>query len=314
MKKKIISAALAAAALVSCITASASAGSYNNVSALKTAFEDSSQIHILYNDTVLECPGNEKPINMDGRVMLPFRTVLENMGAVVSYNEAGRAVTAVKDDTLIWFKLLDNVIYVTQNGEEYPTQLDAPMHVLNDKTYMPVRTIGKALGMEVGWDGQTESVIMVDTDEYIDNLNKTAPSLSRFLASAKKDFDKETTYYSTQLTYTRDGIERKLEDSGKLVYIKSDSDYEEPSISLSLTLAAIRDVATEADTSYDAQALGDGAYAVVYNKSIDLKNNTSFVVRGNDSEEYSLGVSSVNSGNLKFNCYIACRKEFAKCQ
>lgn len=307
MTKKIISTALAAA-LISGITANADTN-YNHVSALKAAFENSSEIHILYNDTVAEYPDNEKPINMNGCVSLPFRTALEKLGAVVSYDEAVRTVTAVKGDTLIWFKLLDNVIYVTQNGLEYPIQLDAPMHILSDKTYMPVRTVGNALGMEVGWDARTESVIMIDADKYIDKLSKSAPSLSCFLAPFKNDFDKETMYYSTQLMYTRDGVEQKLEDSGSLTYIKPDGEYEEPSISLPLILAAISDTAAEADASYETQVSDDGTYTAVYNKFADSKNNTSFTVRGGGSEQYFIGVSNVNSGGLNFSCYAACKKE-----
>ena len=45
-------------------------------------YGDKSEIHIVYNDKVVKYD-DVKPVNTDGRVMIPFRAALENMGASV---------------------------------------------------------------------------------------------------------------------------------------------------------------------------------------------------------------------------------------
>ena len=46
--------------------------------------------------SIISCACAVKPVNIDGRVMIPFRAALENMGATVDYNDAERLVTAKK--------------------------------------------------------------------------------------------------------------------------------------------------------------------------------------------------------------------------
>lgn len=136
------------------------------------------QINILYNDSVIQY-SDVKPINTEGRVMIPFRVVLESMGATVEYDDAQRLVTAVKDDTEIKFTLMDDTIYINKNGENSTITMDTPMIIVEDRTLVPIRFMSEALGMQVGWDGDTETVLVMDYDDYfedldIPNINKAA--------------------------------------------------------------------------------------------------------------------------------------------
>ena len=113
--KKFLSAIIAAAMTVSCMTAQAA----SRTEEVFNSIYDDSEIHILYNDTVVKYD-DVKPVNTDGRVMIPFRAALENMGAAVDYNNESRLVTAKKGDTEIKFTLMDDIIYINKTASSLP--------------------------------------------------------------------------------------------------------------------------------------------------------------------------------------------------
>ena len=84
--KKIIALALIAAMAMPCAV---NAQAADRISGIYESTKDHSEIHILYNDTVVQYE-DVKPVNTDGRVMIPFRAALESMGATVDYNDAER--------------------------------------------------------------------------------------------------------------------------------------------------------------------------------------------------------------------------------
>lgn len=169
--KKVAAIALAAVMSSSIINVSA-AGRIENI---MNSISDT-QINILYNDSVIQYQ-DVKPVNTDGRVMIPFRVVLESMGANVEYDDSQRLVTAKKDDIEIKFTLMDDTIYVNKNGEESTVKMDTPMIIVEDRTLVPIRFMSEALGMQVGWDGDTETVLVMDYDDYFDEFESTIPNL-----------------------------------------------------------------------------------------------------------------------------------------
>ena len=148
--KKIIAAAVAASMVVPCFSVSAA----ERVKEVSSVYGDKSEIHMVYNDKVVKYD-DVKPVNTDGRVMIPFRAALENMGASVDYDDSIRLVTAKKGDTTIMLTLMDDTIYVDDNGSESTVKMDTPMIIVDDRTLVPIRFMSNAFGMQVGWDGNT---------------------------------------------------------------------------------------------------------------------------------------------------------------
>lgn len=184
--KKIL-AVFTAAVIAMSSTAAFAAG---RSAAISEALTDKSQIHIIYNDKVVEYE-DVKPVNTDGRVMIPFRAALENMGASVDYNDSDRSVTAVKGDTTIHFTLMDDTIYVNKNGAESTVKMDVPMIIVSDRTLVPIRFMSDAFGMQIGWDGDTESVVILDKDDYFDSLAEIAPNMNKLFNMPVYDYNKE---------------------------------------------------------------------------------------------------------------------------
>ena len=104
------------------------------VKEVSSVYGDKSEIHIVYNDKVVKYD-DVKPVNTDGRVMIPFRAALENIWAqALIYDDSSRLVTAKKGDTTIKFTLMDDTIYVDNNGSESTVKMDTPMIIVDDRT------------------------------------------------------------------------------------------------------------------------------------------------------------------------------------
>ena len=106
------------------------------------------------------------PVIKNDRTIVPIRAVAEKLGYEVSWDAETRTVTIVSGlDTLkikIGQKYMD--LYTQVPGENYSERarltLDAPAEIINDRTYLPLRAIGEALGCDVDWDGANRTVLI----------------------------------------------------------------------------------------------------------------------------------------------------------
>jgi hypothetical protein len=145
--------------------------------------------------------------------MLPFRAVLESMGATVDYDEETRLVTAKKGDITITFTLEDNVIYIDNNGEKSQIELDVPMIIKNDRTLVPIRFISNALGMQVGWDGDYQTVMILDADSYVDEITENAPNL---IAASEEIKSNKYNTEALNLSFDFNAVDTATEETTKI--------------------------------------------------------------------------------------------------
>ena len=94
------------------------------------------------------------PYLKNDSTMVGFRSILEALGAEVSWDEETQTVTAVKDGTTIKLTIGDSIAYV--NGEA--TELLAAPELKDDTTMIPARFVSEKLGMKVGWDDDGQLV------------------------------------------------------------------------------------------------------------------------------------------------------------
>lgn len=209
--KRTISTILAGFLALSCLTAQAA----GRTASVSEKLSDKSEIHILYNDTVVKYD-DVKPVNTDGRVMIPFRAALENMGATVDYNNDNRLVTAKKGDIEIKFTLMDDTIYIDKNGVQSTITMDVPMIIVSDRTLVPIRFMSNAFDMQVGWDGDTETVIILDYDDYANTINAAASNIVKMSELETPANIKGTADFD--ITFNTEGLSEKainLSLSGK---------------------------------------------------------------------------------------------------
>jgi len=94
------------------------------------------------------------PQMIDGRVMLPFRTISESLGVTVNWNQSEQTITAMKDDIVV--KLPIGSVSPTVNGQI--VTVDVPALVVEGRTLVPLRFFAEAFGVAVDWDAETRTV------------------------------------------------------------------------------------------------------------------------------------------------------------
>lgn len=100
------------------------------------------------------------------RTFLPFRAVLEAMGAEVDYDAETSTVSARKDGVKLSMIPGQTALTVTEGDETRTVEMDVAPYIKasNNRTYIPIRYAAEALGYSVGWDPYERTVILVDVD------------------------------------------------------------------------------------------------------------------------------------------------------
>lgn len=105
------------------------------------------------------------PMIIDERTVVPFRGILEALGAKVGWDGDTRTVTAIKDDLIIKLQIDSKVALINKET----TELDVPAMIVEGRTLIPARFISEALGCKVDWSGNTRTVIINTSVEEINN-------------------------------------------------------------------------------------------------------------------------------------------------
>ena len=99
---------------------------------------------------------DEKVINKNNRILVPLRDLAEFIGCDVSWNSDTKTAYVSKDNNVISFKI--NSANYTVNDTVYA--IDVPAEIFNGKTYIPLRTVGEALGMNVIYNEKNHTVTL----------------------------------------------------------------------------------------------------------------------------------------------------------
>ncbi|MFB7155703.1 MULTISPECIES: copper amine oxidase N-terminal domain-containing protein [unclassified Lysinibacillus] len=108
-----------------------------------------------FNEVVFSDSG--KAIN--GRTMLPMRSIFESLNATIAWDASSQTVTASRGNTTIKLKVGSKKAIV--NGKE--SFLDSPAIIINSTTMVPVRFIGESLNLPVEWDS-TLRLVNINTE------------------------------------------------------------------------------------------------------------------------------------------------------
>lgn len=97
-------------------------------------------------------------INEDGRTMVPVRLVSEALGASVDWDEVNRQVTITKEGVLLTLTI-DETSYKLDDQE---MTMDTAPVIVDGRTMVPVRFVSEALGINVGWNATSYTVVLSD--------------------------------------------------------------------------------------------------------------------------------------------------------
>ncbi len=99
---------------------------------------------------------DQAPVIENNRTLVPMRGIFESLGASVRWEGSTKTIKATKDNRVIELTIGEREVKI--NGA---TQLlDVPPKMINNRTMVPLRFIGEALGYEVKWEQSIKTVFI----------------------------------------------------------------------------------------------------------------------------------------------------------
>ena len=158
----------------------------------------SENIHVYMNDDYLEFDVPPQVIN--GRTMVPVRTIFENLGAEVDWNNDTQTITSTKGTTTVVMQIDNYTMKV--NGSNIA--MDTPPQIVDGRTLVPVRAVAEAFGNRVMWDDEASTVVISDV-LYFETPNSAHSYLANWLLDNGKVFS-EYVYIQLDLSNNGDNI------------------------------------------------------------------------------------------------------------
>jgi len=121
--------------------------------ATATAICLAQDVQVQVNGNAVTFPDTQ-PQKIGSVVMVPIRSVFEQMGATVDWDPTAQTVTANGNGNTVVLHIGDSTAMV--NGETKYLEM-APV-TIGDRTLVPMRFLGDALGGEVTWNGDSDLV------------------------------------------------------------------------------------------------------------------------------------------------------------
>ncbi|MGG4452541.1 N-acetylmuramoyl-L-alanine amidase [Brevibacillus porteri] len=110
------------------------------------------------------------PVIKNGRTLVPVRVIAEGLGANVDWNDATRTAVITKGTQQLSLTLDSRTAVL--NGKQ--VKLDTAPVISQKRMLLPLRFVGESLGVTVGWDNSTRTVIANETPQV--KLNGKAPT------------------------------------------------------------------------------------------------------------------------------------------
>ena len=119
-----------------------------------------SGIHVYYNGERISFHSyGQNPEILDGRTLVPLRSIFEAMGADVEWD--GTTSTAIAKRGNIEVKITIGANEIYKNGKAIA--IDVPAQLMNDRTMVPARVIAEAFGADVQWNGNGRAVLISES-------------------------------------------------------------------------------------------------------------------------------------------------------
>lgn len=130
---------------------------------------------------------DQAPIIVNGRTLVPLRGIFETLGAKVEWDGETNSIAAVKDDTAIMLQIGLKEAYVNEDV----VALEQEPIIVNDRTLVPLRFVGEALGAQVDWDGD-KNLVIIKSDDVVPNKNNDNKETQNSEKTDAADENKDT--------------------------------------------------------------------------------------------------------------------------
>lgn len=110
--------------------------------------------------------GSVAPVQVNNRVLVPLRGVLESMGATVDFDSNTQTVIAQRGATQLSLRIGSTQAFV--NGQR--RFLDVPAQLFRGRTLVPLRFVSESLGANVSWNA-TQRVVFISMADGADGVD-----------------------------------------------------------------------------------------------------------------------------------------------
>ena len=138
---------------------------------------------------------DQPPIVENGRTMIPFRAVLEEMGLSVDWDSDTKTVICTDGEKMAVLTVGSDEMTVGDGGQEIfkmegegvcidgeRVSIDAPAKIVNGRTLVPIRVIAESFGADVIWNEESRTVdINIETKVDESELEKACDELMEIL-------------------------------------------------------------------------------------------------------------------------------------
>lgn len=130
------------------------------------------------------------PIVENGRTLVPFRKIFEDLGYEVSWNGEDKSILAEKSDTTMRLQIDNTKISVNNEIADSDT---APK-LINSTTYVPIRIISEYSGCDVLWNEEEQAVLLYSKQQAYKPCIQGTYSLTATDGNYIYAHDDKTTY------------------------------------------------------------------------------------------------------------------------
>ena len=117
---------------------------------------DVSGISMTLDGKIIDTSGNAPYIDSASRTMVPVYFIADALDAAVSWDNSTKTATFFQGGTIVLIRIGDRNLLV--NGKVIV--MDTEAVIRNGRTFVPVRFISEAFGIEVKWDAASRTVVM----------------------------------------------------------------------------------------------------------------------------------------------------------
>ncbi len=115
-----------------------------------------SDIRLVIDGSVIET--SPRPFIHNDRTLVPLRVISEQLGADVGWNNEDRTVHIKKGDRSVLLRIDSRLVVYDTAGQKACNISDVAPFIVEDRTFVPLRLISNALGVDIGWDNDTRTV------------------------------------------------------------------------------------------------------------------------------------------------------------
>lgn len=145
------------------------------------------------------------PTIINGRTLVPFRTIFESLGAEVDWDNDEKIAYGVTEEVGIALQIGNQTaIIMTADGSTYELTLEAAPAIVNNTTMVSARVVAETLGGLVTWKNEIRTVEIITEQGLSAKLGQIGePAIVSQLVGKWSDIDNYGDYFDASGFYVR---------------------------------------------------------------------------------------------------------------